>query len=222
MRKINGNDIFENNIYNWSSWSADVLQSVGEVQEVFNRLDLTGKKITRLRSLGGNCVFPFSYAYDEENKYFEEFPARLYYCRMEIVLPFIISFADGDRLEIDFEFTSSLRMSKNSFPVDIRATGTGPADFEASHLFAGCLGETLLRLETEATDTPRDIGDAYGELEEGRDDYIEAIYLVLSSGQKLRFSTNYDYGIVALLDENGEPVKLSFDEFKQSFLKYFG
>jgi len=221
MRKMNGNDVFEDNIYNWSSWSADVLQSVGEVQELFKQLNLIGKKISSLRSLGINYDSPFpadDFEYDDE--YSDEDYDSLYDCRAEIDKPFIISFADGDRLEIDFQFTSSLRMSKNSFPLDIRATGTGPANFDASKLFTGCLGETIVSLETEATDTT-DIW-AYGKLEEGRDDYIEAINLVLSSGKKLRFSTDFDYGIVTLLDENGGPVKLSFDEVKQSFLKRYG
>jgi len=218
MLKMNGNDIFENNIYKCSSWSADILEYVGEVQEVFNRLNVVGKKVSRLLSLSINYDFPFCGDYDEEDEYSEEFYDRLYDCRAEIDQPFIIAFADGDRLEIGFEFASSLRMSKNSFPVDIRDYETGPANFDASKLFAGCLGETIVRLEVEATDKP-DYCWTYGELEKGRDDYIEAINLVLSNGKKLRFSTCYDFGIITLLDKGGSPVKLSFDEVKQTFLK---
>ena len=220
MLKINGHDVFEDNIFEWNSWSADILQSVGEVQVVFNRLSLIGKKISSLRSLGINFDFPCDH--DEEDEYSEEFYDRLYDCRAEIDLPFIISFADGDRLEVDFSFTSSLRMSKNSFPIDIRGIGTGPANFDASKLFSGCLGEMIVGFEVEATDDPHPIDEAYGDLEEGRDDYIKAVNVVLSNGKKLRFRTYYDYGIVTLMDEGGNPVKLSFDEVKQTFLKRYG
>jgi hypothetical protein len=230
MLKVNGNNIFENNTYSWQSWSADVLQIPSEVFTAFNNMELVGKKIANIRAVGraynlntdsilstlyNNLINKDNFIFDEEN--WQNIPAT-YPCTAQLDEPIIFFLDNSDRLEIDFSEGSSVRMSKNCLPSDIIA-GTCDNNFDASKLFANCIGEQIIGLDVESTDEFPDFTGSYGiDLSEEYDEYIAAICIHLSNFKMIRFSPFFDYGDVCLCDNHGKHLEVTLSELKQSML----
>jgi hypothetical protein len=208
MLKGPGNDIFENDIFDWYSWSADILQSPEEARNRFNSLNLRGKIISDITSVG--------YAYNLEEYRLAENCHRF----AEIDHPMVISFDDGDRLEIEFSEGSSVRISKNCLPKGIKPSIIFK-NFDAARLFSPCLGQELVDIEVTTTDTYPEFTGSFGmTLDEEKSDYIETVILLLSHGLKLKFEAFYDYGWVTATDEMGAPLKINFKDLKQALLNH--
>ena len=59
--KSNSNNQFENNVFSWQTWSADILQKPEEVRTVFEQLNVTGKKIVDIKPVGYGYNFLCDY-----------------------------------------------------------------------------------------------------------------------------------------------------------------
>ena|GEM_PF-1950242 len=238
MFKVDGDNFFKNNVFSWSSWSADVLQSPEEVYHVFNGLNILGKRIKTIKAVG--------YGYNLDEVHIEEFIYRYsidhgkspkngkgsidpswyddsipFPVWMEIDEPVIIVFDNGDRLEIDFSEGSSVRISKNCIPFNIEA-GINVKNFFADKLFTRCIGETLIGIEVKRVSYPGFFTGSHGiAFQKNQNEYIENVSLLLTGGLKIIFNAFYDYGHVSLANLLGEPVNISLGDLRQAlFFKW--
>ena len=217
MLKVNGHNIFANNVFSWASWSADVLQSPKEVRDIFNALDICEKTISTIKAVGYAYNLASDRLADDDDQWLYAddicFP-----CRIVIDEPLIISLGTGDRLEIEFSEASSVRISKNCLPVDIKP-GVNANNVDAAKIFSCCLGETILGLEITTTDVYPFGTGAHGiALPEGQDDYIESFSLLLSNYKKIKFEAWFDYGLVAAINAENKPMEISFANVKLALL----
>ena len=225
MWEVNGNDIFEDNTYSWHAWSAEILQAPAEVYDRFAQMNLFNKKIAKIRAIG----FGYNLRYDYFEDDFENDPdptdinsspsERTLPRVVEIDEPLIIVFEDGERLEIDFSEGSSIRISQNSIPVDIKPD-TNDNNFDATQFFSCCIGQSIVRIEVKSTTiTPTFTGSLGIPLAE-LDEYIDSVWLVLSNATRLKFNAWIDYGVVSATDENGIPLDINLDELKRQLAEY--
>ena len=230
MLKVHGNNIFENNIFSWKSWSADVFQTPSEVREAFKKMELVGRSIVNIRAIGraynldidsiasvlyNNSKDKDNFVFDEDN--WHTYSAK-YPCFAELDEPVIIFLDNYDRVEIDFSEGSSVRMSKNCLPADIIA-GICQNNFDAAKLFSGCIGEQILGFNIESTDEFPDFTGSHGmDLSEDYDEYIDAISIRLSNYKRIRFCPFFDYGDVYLCDNSGKPLEISLSDLKKCLL----
>ena len=213
MRKSSGNNIFENNVFSWDAWSADILQTPRELREAMNSLNLPGNIISSIKAVGYAYTLG-QYEPADKDTWSSEDKAAFVSRHAEIDEPLIISFSNGDRLEIDFSYGSTVRISKNCLPLNIKHC-VNSNNFDAAKLFSSCLGEMIMGFEIMTTDRcPLFSGPDRETLEEERDDYIESMYILLSNAKKLKFEAHYDYGWVTAMDEANVPLKISFADLK--------
>lgn len=214
MWKVNGNDVFENNIYSWHAWSAEILQAPEEVYACFAKLNLFNKKIAEIRAIG--------YGYNLRDDYFQGDDDDANYssdektipCQVEIDQPILIVFEDGDRLEMDFSEGGSIRISKNCIPVDI-ATSVNYNNFDANKFFSCCIAQRLVKLDVKRTTRCPVFTGSYGMRLADLEEYIESVWLTLSNGIKLKFEARDDYGVVTATDKTAVPLEINLDELKQ-------
>ena len=219
MLKVYGRDIFENNVFSWESWSADVLQMPNEVRDAFDRLNLCGNIISNIAAVGYVYnLAQYRLADDDDSWLYKD--EAIFPCCIIIDEPMIISLRNGDRLEIEFSDASSVRISKNCLPHNI-VPGTNANNVDVAKLFSCCLSETIVGLEIKSTDKyPWGTGSHGIILAEGKDEYIESVNILLSNAKKLKFEDRYDYCCVTVTNEAGEPLDVSFADVKLALLNY--
>lgn len=198
MIKINGNDVFKDNKFDWYSWSADVLQSPAELREAFDKLNLIGKRIVDLLAIGDE----FSGAdYDGSGK--------SHILSVSSWQPFIFVFDDGDRLEIDFSEMTSVRMSMNCFPPELEDIEPLPDIIDGKRFIAPCMGSKIIGMDICVWDECpgfRFTGSYDITLNPNQENYIGNFDLLLDNGLKIRFEAHFDDGYIYIFDANGNSV----------------
>ena len=195
MIKINGNDVFKDNKFDWYSWSADVLQTPAELREAFDKLNLTGKRIVDLLDIGGE----YCWADYEVSVKTGALEASSYQ-------PFVLVFDSGDRLEIDFSEMSSVRMSLNCFPHDLVDIAPLPDMDNGERFISPCIGGKIARLDIGIwNECPSlEFTGSYGlTLYDDQENYIGYFDLLLDNGLKIRFEAWFDDGYVSIRDNQG-------------------
>lgn len=229
--KVGGNNEFTDNTYSWHSWSPDVLQSPEEVYAAFEACNFVGRRISGFKAV--------SLAYNLREELIEETvyryacdlspeelngvdphdwhdPAMPHPCIVELDEPFIIIFEGGDRLDMDFSEASSVRMGKNTIPLDVRP-GINYNNFHAERFFSCCIGESLLGIHVEVTPELRNFTGSYGmDIDENRDNYIASLDLLLSSGKRLVFKPFFDYSEVWAEDATGKMLTIGLGVVESS------
>ena len=195
MIKVNGNDVFKDNKFDWYSWSADVFQTPAELREAFDKLNLTGKRIVDLLAVGEALEeIGHEGVTGKEAVYIETY--HLY----------ILVFDDGDRCEIFFSETSSVRMSMNCFPKNLEDIEPLPYMASGERFISPCVGNKIIGMDIGILDTYPylDFTESYGmELPDDLESYIWYFDLLLDNGLKIRFEAAWDNGDVYILDEYG-------------------
>lgn len=231
MLKVNGTNVFENNEFSWHSWSADVLQTPQEVYDAFDLLGVTGKKIVSIRAIGlgynlGEELIE-DYILSKTSESGQECPVYdstnwhtlpLSYPRYaRLDEPLLIVFDDGSRLEIDFSEGSSVRLSKNSIPVDIKP-GTNANNFDAAKLFSCCIGANIVAVHVESSEELPIFTGSYGmSISDKQLKYIERIDLQLTSGVQLQLSAFCDYCEIVATDATGKMLEINFADLREVF-----
>lgn len=231
MLKVNGTNVFENNEFSWYAWSADVLQTPQEVYDAFDSLGVTGKKIVSIRAIGLGYNLreeriedhilsktresgQKSPVYDSTNWYTLPMTFPRYAILDE---PLLIIFDDGSRLEIDFFEGSSVRISKNCIPVDIKA-GVNTNNFDAAKLFSCCIGASIVAFHVEIVEECPCFTGSHGiTIEDEQLIYVDRIDFRLINGTQLRFNAMYDYGEIVATDATGKILELSFADLREVF-----
>ena len=233
MIKVDGNDVFEDNRFWGKSWSADILQTTEEVRRAFEELEIVGRTVTHIRAIGlAYCLrcewldeWRYHYAArltDEQRGGVEPEDwydgAALYPRAVEIDEPVIITFDNGDRLEIDFSYDCCVRMSKNCFPPDIEH-GINYNNFDANRLFSCFIGSTVTGLETEVDRAGPNILPYFvrgTDTTEAGDEFIGALSIVFADASRLRFECSVvGFGYISAVDSNERTLELPFKELKE-------
>lgn len=191
MIKINGNDVFKDNKFDWYSWSADVLQTPRELREAFDKLNLIGKRVVDLLAIGG--------AFDCGSG-----TTGIVY--IESWQPFILVFDDGDRLEIDFSEMSSVRMSMNCFPPDLVDIEPLPDMDSGEPFISPCVGGRIVGLDIGVWYKYPSLeftGSYCITLNQNQENYIGYFKLLLDNGMKIWFEACFDNGHVYIFDNRG-------------------
>ncbi len=211
----NGKNKFKDNTFSFYEWSAPILQKPEEVIRKIHELNLIGKTVKDIVSIGSaynlnHTLFDYypesenSCVYIREDKRNPEITE--FDCFAEIGEPLLIEFSDGDILAIDFSEGSCVRMDINSIPRNIKAN-INPCNFHANVLFKDIIGKELFDIQLiESVSEPHFTG-SYGLELNTQDSYISAlIFYFIEKGSlvSLKFSAFYDYGFVTLLDQQGQ------------------
>lgn len=235
MLKSNGKNVFENNEFDWHSWSADVLQTPQEVYEAFDALNVVGKKIVSIRAIGLGYNLREERIEDhifskvmESGQECPEFDSTnwhmlpLSFPRYAVLdEPLLIILDDGSRLELDFSEGSSVRISKNCIPTDIKP-GINANNFNAEKLFSCCIGADIMSLHVDCTDEFPCFTGSYGiSLVDDQKKYIERIVLQLTNGTQLRLEAFCDYGEIVATDDTGKALYLGFADLREVVTEKF-
>ena len=191
MTKVNGNDVFKDNKFDWYSWSADVFQSPAELREAFDKLNLIGKRVVDMLAIGRADSWA---------------SGNTRIIDMESWQPFILVFDDGNRLEIDFSEATSVRMSMNCFPHGLEDIESLPDMDNGERYISPCVGNKIIGMDIGILDTYPylDFTESYGmELPDDLESYIWYFDMLLDNGLKIRFEAAWDNGDVYILDEHG-------------------
>ncbi|MBR6309718.1 MAG: hypothetical protein IKR52_00765 [Paludibacteraceae bacterium] len=199
-------------------WDVELIQEPNRLREVLRSLSLEGRKIKGLAVCSG--CFNFCNMYDllegnidllEESREWIE-RNRLLNREVEIDAPVIIYFEDGDRLEIDYSESSTLKIGMNSQPKDF-----GDVE-DVNIVFSVCLGKTIIGTEVEESDELIHFTGSYGiEKPKNQDTYISAFKIFLSDSLALKFTSWYDYGHVSVVetkDQKESVVEMTLKELK--------
>ena len=198
MIKINGNDVFKDNKFDWYSWSADVLQSPAELREKFDNLPLIGKRIVDLFAVGE--------AFKEIGRENSTGKDIVYIEYIETFHLYILAFDDGDRCEIFFSETSSVRMSINCFPKNLEDIKPLPDMDNGERFISPCVGNKIIGMDIGILNTYPylEFTESYGMyLPSDLESYILYFDFLLDNGLKIRFAAYFDNGDVYILDNLG-------------------
>lgn len=208
MQDVAGNNRFVNNRFSWHVWSADVFQTPDEVREAFRVLNIQGRIIVDIRAIGRAFNLLEEDIDDYDNGILNMSPC--WRCA-EIDEPIIITLDNGDRIELLFSEGSSLRVSKNCLAPDIQSRIRN--NFFAAKLFSCCIGKRILKVEVEGTNKIPGFTGSHGlTLDEQQEQFISRVSLILQSGNKMVFQSDYDYGWIEVLNANNQRIKLSSAE----------
>ena len=227
IRKKQEETFFEDNTFDWHTWATHIIQTPTELREAFGKLNLVGKRIVNVLSVGGAHNLAGDYVdellYREAKKSGE--PERYgadinFYYNPDFTIPrwvqiddpFIVLFEDGEQLEVDFSEGSSVVLNKNIIPGDITPIGTW-RNFSGEKYFSPCIGKKLLGIDVKVTsEMPPFTGSSGISIDENASEYIKCFDLLLEGNMKIRFEPDYDYGEVTLLNGDDTPIEISFME----------
>lgn len=164
-----GEDKFPNDLYDWTLWTAPIVQSPEYMNKVLQNLGFLGEKLKTIRVLsgyvaGGQC-------HTDE--------------------PVVFEFETGDRLELEFVAGGTVRVSRSRLPRTLKCA----CNFVPDARFRDCIGQTLTAagvVETKAF--PTNALYYEGTLQRGQS-YIEKI--VLRFGEhSITLSSGLDEAII--------------------------
>lgn len=235
MYKINyirdEKDTYENYTFSAQKWSAPMMESVNEIKEGLESLNLVGRKIKELRMIGlaynlrryniEDIAYNFWKDKDEDERaklseYDNIDPSITIEREVEIDEPFLIKFDDGDVFEIDVPQQPIFRFSMNCIPQGIHA-GVSEANAEANIIFEPCIGMRIEFIEVKTCFTDRHpmYGWYYDE-EHSKREIVSGIVLWLENGIGILISGLVDFCCVSLIDSAGKNIPISFGILKNA------
>lgn len=158
-----GEDSFPNDIYDWTRWTAPIIQSPSYLNDVLQNLGFLGEPLKSIRLLS---------AWVSEGEVYTDEPV-------------IFEFQSGDRLELEFVGGGTVRISRSRLPRTLKRA----CAFEPDARFRFCIGQPLTAAEVVETKTFPTNALYYEQTLRRGETYIEKIVLrfgeralVLSSG----------------------------------------
>lgn len=213
----NGDDVFHDNVYSWYAWSAEIVQGPFGLRKAVDDLNIIGRKIKSLRTIGG--AFNFN-EYEEEVDEFGDVCGEQTDPLRTVLIdePVVIFFEDGDRVEIDFSEGSSVRISMNCIPERIRHR-VKSVNFDANRLFSCFIGQCIVGFEVLETETMPVFTGSYGMSFYPSETYIDQLNFLLENGVKISFEAYFDYGTLTALDKNGLVLPISREYWDAALFK---
>ena len=210
------------------SWNPIIIKDHKQLLKTLDNFDVKGKKIKDIRALG-HC---YNYTIDriedvahnileadgnhnyEKLSEFKNIPLDTkYYRAVEVDEPIIITFDDGNQLEIEFSYPpEEVKISKNKIEkLDIFNTNSPNMDLNI--LFSNCLNETLEDIIVELT-----TDKSYFDIPvDNKDTYIKNIIFKLTNGLTIVFTVWADFADVSI-KEYGADSKIEFKDLKKGII----
>ena len=207
-----GDNHFKDNIFDFWTWSAPVLQTAEEVVAAVREQKLIGRVIKDIRAVGHGYYLNCDWFCDiieaickKDDKALDsmDFP-----CSIEIDEPLLILFEDGDILGIDYSDGSSLRMEMNTLPWEI-LPGVNCRNFHANRLFRDLLGCRIDNVVIAAAMHGPFFTGSHGMTLAEQPSYLHSLSFICHEyGQngkiqnEFKFEPDFDYGCVSLESES--------------------
>ena len=236
MIKSDGKNQFKNNEFLYWEWSAPVLQTYEEIVDKLRELRLEGRVVKNVYCIG------MAYNWREDNivdaiyntlsdmtswqrnslPNFRAFlPEGVYIHRLaEIDEPFLIEFEDGDILAIDYSEGSSVRLELNTIPKTLGA-GCNYPNIHPDALFDNIIGCEITSVEITTSLTMPEFTGSHGLLLNEQPSYINGLSIFYKTTEhscpqaSLFFTSELDYGIVALKERDGATMKIHAPNIKR-------
>lgn len=227
MYKCDGNNNFENNIFDDNEWNAPFLQSPREVRDYFDGLAISGKRIIAF-SLCGHAYFldrqwTEDYAYRQyDGKTREERialstlesidPDLLYDRCVTVDQPISLMLEDGSIFTIDWTCTSEVRMGLNDIPWNIQDKYYSEKA-DVNLLFSPLVGAKIRNVEVLSTDSSG-MFEPHGEEWKQQSEFINETVIWFDNELGLYFGTTMiDYTQIACIDKNFKCLMVPFKTY---------
>ena len=219
------NDFFPGGRFDSTRWTAKRCVTAEEVRSALESFRLVGREIWALHTPSSDYIHHVEdilgeserYVQDEDEGSRSNIAAYAYLPKktrlerkMEIDMPLVIEFNNGDTFEIDIDMAPAYCLSMNHIPAEVaKNTGIG---VNPSEMFSDTIDKKIaaVDLETERCDTHPCFG---GKLEKEAE-IVTAISLRFENGSRLRLSGFYDFLEVASLNRNGETKQVSWETIR--------
>jgi hypothetical protein len=206
MRYSLGKNIFSDNIFDEFEWSAPHLYTVEEVYNAFNQLDIRGRKIAAMQTIGGDFNI-FYDILDYPDKFTGSEPIE---CSVKLDEPIIITLDNGDNIEFYFSSAGDFLISKNCFPPGLKHSVI-PNDFDASILFSMCLDKEIYGVNVCTTQFEPMLFDKFPD--QSQTIFIDKIDILLNNPFNIRVSADYDYTDIEIRDRDDNLVEITLKEY---------
>ena len=214
-----GNNQFKDNMFDFWTWSAPILQTAEEVTAFVHEQKLIGRTIKDIQAVGYGYNWNYDYFYDIINAIYKKDREALgsmdFPCSIEIDDPLLILFEDGDILGIDYSEGSSIRMEMNTLPWGIFLC-INSKNFHANQLFRDILGSRISDIIIASSIKPPDFTGSHGMDLAEQPSYLHSFsFICQGSGQdddgtnqlEFKFEAWFDYGCVSL-ERGSAPIRL--------------
>ena len=212
--------------FNYREWNVDLIQSPQKLMDTLKSFNIKEKKIKDIKVIGNvfNLVDGleeeiYKKNLNDEESNVENFKDEYEFKRIvEIDEPIIITFDNGDRLEIDYSDGSTIKMGLNSLPENIHSKRFTP-NLDMNVMFSDVLGEQVIGFEVSMQDEPEATWDFTGcydyDLDFEQETFISQFRILLTNAKSIVFRNCYDYGHVYIEDFTVDISKISWKELKE-------
>lgn len=198
---------FNGNEFDGHKWKAKLFQKPNELEAYFNELQLVGKTIVDAQFVG--IDFDWSVSYKRYRNYIlgmvhPAIPVARQ--SAEIDEPIIFSLDDGRRIDVCYSEGSTVRLSENTIPLNIKSYQQHDA-INGRRFFRNILGAKIARIIVNLTDEEPVFTGSYGlELneDETQKEFIDSVIFEMSNGFQIYLTSYLDYGHVHVLKDGQE------------------
>ncbi|MGN0880624.1 MAG: hypothetical protein ACI4WT_14385 [Oligosphaeraceae bacterium] len=199
-----GNNRFKDNLFDYWSWSAPVLQTHEEVVAALREMRLVGRTIRDIRTVGRAEDWTDELDEGWTPDHATPLPKSLW-----LDEPLLLLFADGDILGIDFSEGSCLRMELNTLPWELNSAYPGPKEYYCQR-FGRVVGRQVIDVDITSSMVSPDFTGSHDLFLPEQPAYLQALALILSGDVpdegpqqlSLRFESDFDYCCVTLSDDS--------------------
>ena len=236
LQTLGGSNHFKANEFEGTEWSAPVIQQPDHLQKYIEFIGLIGVEIKEIAIVedyvddlgdisicslypnritdGDNSSRKPIYEIFDDNKTLE-WLRQMKYINLTLsnVWHPVILISNQGSFEIDYSESSSVRISKDCIPPRFyQRNPDASASYDIRRLFACLKGDIITDCsikEQTFDEADFDFTGSYGiYLDENASSYIHEFSLLLKSGRRLSFSSDFDWSVITLFDNEGIPVKI--------------
>ncbi len=222
-----GKDAFQDRTFSLAEWSAPTMVSPEEIVARLDGLALCGRRIKSIRLIGMDYLHTQDWIEEAVYSQLEGLPEEERQARSELDAidpesvffraasvddPLLIKFEDGDIFEILVPQVPEFCMSMNCIPWSI-APGVNLPQINADILFAPCLGQQVVAVETELERIDQDpmFFSPFPEPPYERE-ILRSVTLRLENGIGLRIGGWLDFCEIDCVDGQGNALEMPFRE----------
>lgn len=226
--------------FDFNKWNVPLIQEPNELMQKLRELNIIGRKIVKIKCVGLCYNFTEDSIEDSAYSYYEERNAKnlqeisdydnipnetVFHRYVEIDEPIIFYLDNGDRLEIDYSFGSTIKIGKNSLPENIEC-GINLPNADMNVVFSNCLGKEIKGFEVCMSNTLiNDFTSTWEEPEmediesKEQNSYISSFKIHLNDYIYLEFYSFYDYGEVVVKERRDEDTRISWEGLKKGIIR---
>ncbi|WP_301860357.1 hypothetical protein [uncultured Megasphaera sp.] len=191
IQTLRGTDDFKKE-FSVHDWSAPVIQNPDQLNEYIHRIGLIGAAIQEVTTVSPPCLLP-PVNHDSLTVEFDNV---------------LVIITDRGAFEISYSESSSVCISKNRIPKRLYYKNENSSMDNLQLLFSYLKGDSItdISIKSQSFDEADfEFTGSFGiYLEENLPAYIKEFRLLLKSKRQLAFTSYFDWGVLSLLDEDGE------------------